>query len=132
MNDSLASVTFWPVCRHANIARLYDADVTASGQPFLVLEYIDGVVINHYCDQHRLDIRARLLLFKQVLSAVRYAHTHLVIHRDLKPSNILITADGVAHLLDFGIATSIIDGAAHETPLTQFGGYMLTPGICQP
>ncbi|MES1196493.1 MAG: serine/threonine-protein kinase, partial [Steroidobacter sp.] len=124
--DILASL------QHANIARLYDADVTASGQPFLVLEYIDGVAINYYCDQHQLDIRARLILFQQVLSAVRYAHAHLVIHRDLKPSNILITSDGVAHLLDFGIATSITDGKTHETPLTRIGGHLLTLEYASP
>ncbi len=117
---------------HPNIARLYDADVTASGQPFLVLEYIDGIAINEYCDQHRLDIRQRLTLFQQVLSAVRYAHAHLVIHRDLKPSNILISDDGMVHLLDFGIATSIAEGAAHQTPLTQFGGHVLTPEYASP
>src|SRR4030095_1678328 len=96
--DILASL------EHPNIARLYDADVTSLGQPFLVLEYVDGIPINDYCDHHRLTIRERLVLVLQVLNAVQYAHAHLVIHRDLKPSNILITKDGVARLLDFGIA----------------------------
>jgi len=124
--DILASL------EHPNIARLYDADVTASGQPFLVLEYINGVAINDYCDQHRLDIRQRLTLFQQVLKAVRYAHAHLVIHRDLKPSNILVSNDGIVHLLDFGIATSIAEGTAHRTPLTQFSGRVLTPEYASP
>lgn len=118
--------------QHANIARLYDADVTESGQPFLVLEYIDGIAINEYCDQHCLDIRQRLLLFQQVLSAVRYAHARLAIHRDLKPSNILVTNDSVVHLLDFGIATFMDGDVVHETPLTQFGGRMLTPEYASP
>ena len=117
---------------HPNIARLYDADVTSLGQPFLVLEYVDGVPINDYCDQHRLTIRERLVLALQVLNAVQYAHTHLVVHRDLKPSNILITNDRVARLLDFGIAKLVSDGEARETALTQFGGRALTPDYASP
>jgi serine/threonine protein kinase len=117
---------------HSNIARLYDADVTSLGQPFLVLEYVDGVPINDYCDQHRLAIRERLRLTLQVLDAVQYAHTHLVVHRDLKPSNILITHDGVARLLDFGIAKLVSAGEAKETALTQFGGRALTPDYASP
>jgi len=117
---------------HPNIARLYDADVTALGQPFLVLEYVDGIPINDYCDQHRLTIRERLVLFLQVLNAVQYAHTHLVIHRDLKPSNILITSDRVVRLLDFGIAKLVSEGEANEAALTQFGGRALTPDYASP
>jgi serine/threonine-protein kinase len=117
---------------HPNIARLYDADVTSLGQPFLVLEYVDGVAINDYCDRHRLTLRERLVLFLQVLNAVQYAHTHLVIHRDLKPSNILITNDRVARLLDFGIAKLVSAGEAKETALTQFGGRALTPDYASP
>jgi serine/threonine-protein kinase len=117
---------------HPNIARLYDADVTALGQPFLVLEFVDGMPIDEYCDQHRLTIRERLVLFLQVLGALQYAHSHLVIHRDLKPSNILITGDRVARLLDFGIAKLISDGEAKETALTRFGGQALTPDYASP
>lgn len=124
--DILASL------EHPNIARLYDADVTSVGQPFLVLEYVDGIPINEYCDQHRLTIRERLVLALQVLNAVQYAHTHLVVHRDLKPSNILITSDGVARLLDFGIAKLMSEGEAKETVLTQFGGRALTPDYASP
>ncbi len=124
--DILASL------EHPNIARLYDADVTALGQPFLVLEYVDGMPINDYCDHHRLTIRERLVLFLQVLNAVQYAHTHLVIHRDLKPSNILINNDRVAQLLDFGIAKLISEGEAKESALTQFGGRALTPDYASP
>ena len=124
--DILASL------EHPNIARLYDADVTSLGQPFLVLEYVDGVPINDYCDQHRLTIRERLVLFLQVLNAVQYAHTHLVIHRDLKPPNILITNDRVARLLDFGIAKLIAAGEAKESALTHFGGQALTPDYASP
>lgn len=124
--DILASL------EHPNIARLYDADVTSLGQPFLVLEYVDGIPINDYCDQHRLTIRERLALALQVLNAVQYAHTHLVVHRDLKPSNILITNDRVARLLDFGIAKLVSEGETKETALTQFGGRALTPDYASP
>ena len=75
---------------HPNIARLYDAGFAADGQPYLALEYVVGKPITEYCDEHRLSVRQRLELFRQVLSAVQYAHAHLVIHRDLKPSNILV------------------------------------------
>ena len=96
---------------HANISRLYDAGVTPEGQPYLALEYVEGVPIPEYCSAHQLSIRKRLELFLQVLEAVRYAHAHLVIHRDLKPSNILVSTDGRAQLLDFGIA-KLLDAQA--------------------
>ena len=124
--DILASL------EHPNIARLYDADITAAGQPFLVLEYVDGTAVDVYCDRHRLSIRARLVLFLQVLRAVQYAHTHLVIHRDLKPSNILVRSDGVVQLLDFGIAKVISEGDAQDSALTQFGARALTPDYASP
>jgi serine/threonine-protein kinase len=117
---------------HPNIARLYDADVTSLGQPFLVLEYVDGIPINDYCDRGRLGIRARMVLFLQVLGALQYAHANLVIHRDLKPSNIFVTNDGVVRLLDFGIAKLVPAEAAKETALTQFGGRALTPDYASP
>src|SRR5262249_4301804 len=89
---------------HPNIARLDDAGVTDSGQPFLALEYVSGLPFIEYCDRQHLGVRARLELFIQVLRAVQYAHSNLVIHRDLKPSNIIVNATGQAMLLDFGIA----------------------------
>jgi serine/threonine protein kinase len=124
--DILAGLT------HANIARLYDAGVTPAGQPYLALEFVEGVSLNAYCDQHRLDITRRLQLFLQVLNAIQYAHAQLVIHRDLKPSNVLVTADGQVRLLDFGIAKLVIDGEARETELTQVGGRALTPDYASP
>src|SRR5215831_938828 len=124
--DILASL------EHPNIARLYDADITTSGSPFLVLEYVDGIAINEYCDRMQLGIRERLVLFLQVLNAVQYAHACLVIHRDIKPSNILITSDGVAHLLDFGVAKLMPEGLAKETALTSLTGRALTPDYASP
>jgi eukaryotic-like serine/threonine-protein kinase len=124
--DILASLT------HPNIGRLYDAGVTSDGQQFLALEYVEGTSLTDYCDAGRLDIRARLKLFLQVLEAVQYAHSHLVVHRDLKPSNILVTSEGQIRLLDFGIAKLLIDGETQETDLTQLGGRMLTPDYASP
>ena len=89
---------------HPNIAHLVDGGVTADGKPWLALEYVDGVDLLAYCDGERLDLAARLRLFLTVCDAVAHAHARLVVHRDLKPSNLLVTRDGQAKLLDFGIA----------------------------
>jgi len=117
---------------HPNIAHLYDAGVSALGQPFLAMEYIKGVPFIEHCDTQRLDVRARLRLFMQVLAAVEYAHMQLVVHRDLKPSNILVTAQHQVALLDFGIATLMVDGEAKETELTQYYSRALTPNYASP
>jgi WD40 repeat protein/serine/threonine protein kinase/TPR repeat protein len=117
---------------HPNIARLIDAGFAEDGQPYLALEYVSGVPLTTYCDDHRLPIRERLELFCQVLSAVQYAHAHLVIHRDLKPSNIMVTGQGHVYLLDFGIAKLLTEGEARETELTQIGGRALTPDYAAP
>jgi eukaryotic-like serine/threonine-protein kinase len=116
----------------SRIARLYDAGVTAQGQPYLALEYVEGEAITVYCDRLRLDVKARLNLFLEVLRAVQYAHANLVVHRDLKPSNILVTNAGGVRLLDFGIAKLLEEGAAEETELTRFGGRALTPDFASP
>jgi len=123
--DVLASLA------HANIARLYDAGF-ADGQPYLALEYVDGVPITRYADAHGLDLRARLALFDQVLRAVAHAHANLVLHRDLKPSNILVTPAGEVKLLDFGIAKLLTDGQAQETELTRVAGAALTLDYASP
>jgi serine/threonine-protein kinase len=101
--------------RHPHIAHLVDAGVTVCGQPYLVLEHVEGMPIDEHCEQHRLGLRQRVRLFLDVLDAVGYAHRHLVVHRDLKPANILVTADGRVKLLDFGIATLV-------TPAVEPGG----------
>jgi serine/threonine protein kinase len=92
---------------HPNIARMLDAGTTPDGVPYLVMEYVDGMPLNRYADQHRLSVNARLNLFRPICEAIAYAHRNLVVHRDLKPGNILVTADGVPKLLDFGIARLI-------------------------
>jgi serine/threonine protein kinase/Flp pilus assembly protein TadD len=89
---------------HPNIARLYDGGTTEECLPYFVMEYIEGLPIDEYCNRHKLSIIERLKLFRTVCAAVHYAHQNLVVHRDIKPSNILVTAEGVPKLLDFGIA----------------------------
>ena len=117
---------------HPNIARLYDAGVSTDGQPYLGMEYVEGVSLLEYCKMARLTVRERLNIFLQVLAAVRYAHSQLVIHRDLKPSNILVTSGRQICLLDFGIAKLMVDGETQETELTRFGGRALTPDYASP
>jgi serine/threonine protein kinase/tetratricopeptide (TPR) repeat protein len=125
--DILASL------EHAHIARLYDAGIDPDGLPYLSMEYVQGELLTDWCDAHRLDIRARLRLFLQVLEAVQYAHERQVIHRDLKPSNILVTKTGQARLLDFGVATLLDNGeVAGKTPLTTVYGHALTPIYSSP
>ncbi len=89
---------------HPNIARLFDAGATADGRPYFVMEHVDGLPIDTYCDEHNLTVQERIRLFTKICAAVHYAHQNLIVHRDLKPSNILVTAEGEPKLLDFGIA----------------------------
>jgi tetratricopeptide (TPR) repeat protein/predicted Ser/Thr protein kinase len=89
---------------HPNIAHLIDGGTTTDGLPYFVMEYIEGVPLVEYAKKNNLSLGERLELFRQVCAAVSFAHKHAVIHRDLKPSNILVTADGMVKLLDFGIA----------------------------
>lgn len=117
---------------HPNIASLYDAGVSADGQPYIALEYIEGATLTAFCDEHRLNVQQRIELFLKVLAAVQHAHGHLVLHRDLKPSNILVTSHGEVKLLDFGIAKLMTDGEARETELTQIGGRALTLDYASP
>jgi eukaryotic-like serine/threonine-protein kinase len=96
--------TFLARLRHPRIAHLIDAGVSRSGQPYLVLEHVDGQCIDQYCDDRGLSIDARLKLFLDVLDAVAHAHTNLIVHRDIKPANVLVSVGGDVKLLDFGIA----------------------------
>ena len=97
---------------HPNITRLLDAGTTDDGLPYFVMEYCEGEPIDEYCDASKLNITERLKLFQSVCAAVRYAHQNLVIHRDIKPANVLVTKEGVARLLDFGIAKLLATGTA--------------------
>jgi serine/threonine protein kinase len=125
--DILASL------EHPHIARLYDAGFDPAGLPYLSMEYVQGELLTDWCDAQRLGLRERLRLFLQVLEAVQYAHDRHVIHRDLKPSNILVTAEGQARLLDFGVATLLDNGeTAGQTPLTSVYGHALTPVYSSP
>ena len=119
---------------HPQIAELIDAGVTAKGEPYLILEYVDGQPIDEYCDQRALTVEARIGLFLDVLSAVSHAHTNLIVHRDIKPSNVLVRKDGCVKLLDFGIAKLLGDeaGPASVTTLTLESGSVLTPRFAAP
>jgi eukaryotic-like serine/threonine-protein kinase len=118
---------------HPNIARLLDAGETEDGQPYLVMEHIQGKPLDRYCDEQRLDLRARLKLFIDICAAVQYAHQNLIIHRDLKPANILVTEDGTAKLLDFGIAKLLNTGPmAPMAELTRMNDRLLTPEYASP
>ena len=122
--DILASL------EHPNIARLYDAGVSTAGQPYLALEFVEGVPITHYCSAQQLGVRKQLTLFLQVLEAVQYAHAHLIIHRDIKPSNILVSSDARVHLLDFGIAKLLAQDLSEDAS-TGFAA-ALTPDYASP
>ena len=118
---------------HPHITRLLDAGVGERGQPYLVLEFVEGERIDAYCDARRTSIEARLALFLDVLEAVEHAHANLIVHRDIKPENILVTADGNVKLLDFGIAKLVLDEAGGSaTQLTREGGRLLTPEYAAP
>lgn len=116
---------------HPNIARILDGGRTASGLPWLAMEFVDGVPLTDYCERNTLDLRARLRLFLKVCAGVQEAHSHLVVHRDLKPDNILVTPDGEPKLLDFGIARTLGEEAggdpAGATQLTA-----MTPAYASP
>lgn len=115
---------------HPNIARLLDSGTTEEGLPYVLMELIHGDSIRDYCEKNRLSTSKRLQLFLEVCSAVQYAHQRLIVHRDIKPSNILVTADGVPKLLDFGIAKILeADGEAAGS-VTVFGP--LTPAYGSP
>jgi eukaryotic-like serine/threonine-protein kinase len=124
--------------RHPRIAHLIDAGVSPAGQPYLVLEHVDGQTIDRYCDDHGLPIDERVRLFLNVVDAVAHAHANLIVHRDIKPANVLVSTAGDVKLLDFGIAKLIEQDSAwgsttsQTSALTREGGAVLTPEYAAP
>lgn len=116
---------------HPNIARILDGGQTAEGLPYHVMEYVDGLTLDRFCDTQKLDLADRIRLFQQVVSAVCYLHENMVLHRDLKPSNILVTGEGQVKLLDFGIAK--IQTPVFQAPnITGPASRLLTPSYASP
>jgi non-specific serine/threonine protein kinase/serine/threonine-protein kinase len=125
------------VMDHPAIAKVFDAGATPEGQPYFVMEYVDGQPVNRFCDRKKLTNRERLRLFLQICEGVQHAHQKAIIHRDLKPSNILVAeVDGrpAPRIIDFGIAkaTSGVVGEDDKTAFTQLGALMGTPGYMSP
>ena len=118
---------------HPNIARLLDGGTTEAGEPYFVMEYVEGEPLIEWCDHRRLSIDDRLKLFREICGAVQHAHQGLVVHRDIKPGNIFVTSDGVAKLLDFGIAKLLLPEGAAEAP-AETGTLMrlMTPEYASP
>ena len=116
---------------HPNIARLLDGGATGDGLPYLVMEYVDGVRIDTWCDSRKLPVREQLKLFRQVCSAVQSVHEKHIIHRDIKPDNILVTADGTTKLLDFGIA-KVLNPGLSELAEDTVGLGPMTPEYASP
>ena len=120
---------------HPAIAKVFDAGSTPDGAPYFVMEYVAGVPITEYCDNHRLSIKERLELFTQVCEGVRHAHQKAVIHRDLKPSNILVAeVDGKAtpKIIDFGVAKALSQKLTAHTMFTRVGALIGTPEYMSP
>jgi eukaryotic-like serine/threonine-protein kinase len=120
---------------HPHIARLIDAGVSAAGQPYLVLEHVNGETIDRYCDEHARAIEGRIRIFLDVLEAVAHAHANLIVHRDIKPANVLVSVDGEVKLLDFGIAKLLDDEArwgGEMRALTREAGAVMTPEYAAP
>ena len=120
---------------HPGIARVYDAGQTEQGRPYFVMEFVEGVPINWYCDNRRLTTQQRLELVVEVCAGVQHAHQKAIIHRDLKPGNILVTeVDGkpVPKIIDFGIARATEQRDVERTMFTQFGHVMGTPAYMSP
>jgi non-specific serine/threonine protein kinase/serine/threonine-protein kinase len=118
---------------HPNIARFLDGGFTDDGRPYYVMEYVEGEPVHRFCDSHRLSIRQRLELFRQVCAAVHYAHQNLIVHRDLKPDNIMVTPSGVPKLLDFGIAKILKpELLPHTLMVTKERWQLMTPAYASP
>lgn len=118
---------------HPNIAHFIDAGVTEQGNPYFIMEYVEGLPIDEYCQQKDLDNSNKLELFKQLCNAVSFAHRNLVVHRDLKPGNIYVNQDGVVKVLDFSIAKLLDPNFSDQTLIhTRQGTKLLSPTYCAP
>lgn len=118
---------------HPNIAQLLDGGATPEGRPYLVMEYVEGIPIDEYCDKHKLPVAERIKLFRTVCAAVDYAHKNLVVHRDIKPGNILVRQDGTVKLLDFGIAKLLTpEGVPKDFTRTATSMRLMTPQYASP
>jgi serine/threonine-protein kinase len=117
---------------HPNIARLYDAGITPEGRPYFAMELIEGEAIDAHCASRGLGVPERLRLFLQIARALAYAHTRLIVHRDLKPSNILVDAQGIVHVVDFGLAKLLSGTGQTRTHLTEAVGRHLTLAYASP
>lgn len=116
---------------HPYIAQLVNAGQMDSGEPYLAMEYVDGLPIDRYCSKHQLTLKQRIHLIEKVCDAVHYAHSRFVVHRDLKPANIFITADGLPKLLDFGIA-KLLESSEILGEVTESPGHVYTPNYASP
>ncbi|MCC6989658.1 MAG: serine/threonine protein kinase, partial [Acidobacteria bacterium] len=117
---------------HRNIARLLDGGSTAEGQPYFVMEYVDGIPLDRYCDERTLPVADRVELFVRVCNGVQYAHQNLVVHRDIKPDNILVTADGTPKLLDFGVARLVSREPGPNDTADTAATWLMTPDFASP
>jgi len=117
---------------HPGIARLYDGGSTPDGRPYLVMELVEGLPVDVYCDRHRLSVDRRLELFQRICGAVQYAHQNLLVHRDIKPLNILVTPAGEPKLLDFGIAKQLASEGEESGVQTRTGLRLMTPSYASP
>ena len=120
---------------HPNIAKVLDAGETTTGRPFFVMEYVDGMPLTDYCDEHRLGIRDRLELFCRICAAIQHAHGRGILHRDVKPSNLLVSNEQGRHhpmVIDFGLAKVLSSGSTDATMLTAPGQLLGTPSYMSP
>ena len=120
---------------HPNIAQVYEAGSTPEGRPYFVMEYVQGLPITDYCDQHRLSMKDRLQLFMQVCEGVQHAHQKAIIHRDLKPSNVLVVQlndKAIPKIIDFGLAKAMAQRLTANTMVTELGVLVGTPEYMSP
>ncbi len=120
---------------HPAIARVFDGGATEHGRPYFVMEFVKGMPLTHYCDEHRLTTRERLELFVEICSGVQHAHQKGIVHRDLKPSNILVMIrdqEQAPKIIDFGVAKAIDQPLTEDALFTRLGQWVGTPDYMSP